>query len=101
MDTWAVGVMLVEMLSRVSPFRGADRDETVDNVLDLRWEPPAAASADAAQLMHQLMHSSPQQRLALSDVASHPFCAAFAPRRASVNRPMSALPMGLKATLRP
>nr|AML79298.1 putative LOV domain-containing protein [Ximenia americana] len=78
-DWWALGILLYEMLYGYTPFRGKTRQKTFANILhkDLKFPRSIPASVHAKQLMYQLLHRDPKNRLCsqegANEVKRHPF----------------------------
>lgn len=79
-DWWSFGILLYELLYGFSPFRGSRRDGTFDNILkkplrfpDVQFE----ISDEAKDLMKQLLHKDPNERLGhiagADEVKRHPW----------------------------
>nr|AML77135.1 putative LOV domain-containing protein [Daphniphyllum macropodum] len=78
-DWWALGILLYEMLYGYTPFRGKTRQKTFANILhkDLKFPRSIQVSLHAKQLMYQLLHRDPKNRLAsregANEIKRHPF----------------------------
>ncbi|XP_057955036.1 phototropin-1 isoform X2 [Malania oleifera] len=78
-DWWALGILLYEMLYGYTPFRGKTRQKTFANILhkDLKFPGNRPVSLHAKQLMYQLLHRDPKNRLCAregaNEVKQHPF----------------------------
>lgn len=80
-DWWSVGILLLELLSGVSPFSSNNDCEcktlTVNKIVDEEIELPESLSDDAKDLIRQLLQKNPEQRLGFfndaDDVKSHRF----------------------------
>lgn len=78
-DWWALGILLYEMLYGYTPFRGKTRQKTFANILykDLKFPGSISVSLSARQLMYQLLHRDPTNRLGscegANEVKQHPF----------------------------
>lgn len=70
-DTWAVGVLLYEMLVGSPPFYAKSTNQSIQRILsaDLRF--PDSLSADAKELIQSLLQVEPGKRMALGDAATH------------------------------
>lgn len=57
-DWWSFGILLYELMYGYTPFRGARRDATFDNVLKMPLQFPAtpAISPAAKDLISRLLH---------------------------------------------
>ncbi len=86
-DWWSFGILLYELLFGTTPFRGARRDATFDNVLKkpLVFPESPAISAECRDLITKLLDKDPAKRLGAefgaAEVRHHPwFRCAFFPR---------------------
>ena len=57
-DWWSFGILVYELVHGTTPFRGARRDATFDNILKqpLRFPDNSPASADCRDLISRLLH---------------------------------------------
>jgi serine/threonine protein kinase len=64
-DWWSFGILIYELLYGTTPFRGARRDATFENVLKkpLVFPDTPAVSAECKDLIAQLLHKEPAKRL--------------------------------------
>ncbi|KAG2670263.1 hypothetical protein I3760_14G077500 [Carya illinoinensis] len=78
-DWWALGILMYEMFYGYTPFRGKTRQKTFSNILqkDLKFSRRILVSLQAKQLMYQLLHRDPKNRLGsregTNEIKSHPF----------------------------
>nr|AML78017.1 putative LOV domain-containing protein [Hypecoum procumbens] len=78
-DWWALGILLYEMLYGRTPFRGKNRQKTFANILhkDLTFPSSIPVSLPARQLIHELLHRDPANRLGstggANDIKQHSF----------------------------
>nr|AML79362.1 putative LOV domain-containing protein [Peperomia fraseri] len=78
-DWWALGILIYEMFYGYTPFRGKTRQKTFGNVLnkDLKFPRSIPVSVQARQLMYQLLHRDPKNRLGSftgsNEIKNHPF----------------------------
>ncbi|CAJ2660780.1 unnamed protein product [Trifolium pratense] len=78
-DWWALGILLYEMLYGYTPFRGKTRQKTFANILhkDLKFPKSKPVSPQARQLIYQLLHRDPKNRLGslegANEIKSHLF----------------------------
>jgi serine/threonine protein kinase len=82
-DWWSFGVLVFELLTGTTPFRGARRDATFDNVLKRPLAFPAAPALSPAcrDLISRLLTKDPLQRLGAvagaDEVKQHPWFASI------------------------
>lgn len=80
-DWWSFGILIYELVYGTTPFRGARRDETFDNVLKAPLKFPAKpqVSPECQDLITQLLIKDPAKRLGTAagaeDIKTHPFFA--------------------------
>jgi len=77
-DWWALGVVVFELVTGVSPFRADTVEATVERVLDRALTWPVELSAAARALLEALLQPSPAERLGhggAGEVMAHPFFA--------------------------
>ncbi|KAJ3339424.1 Serine/threonine kinase [Gonapodya sp. JEL0774] len=79
-DWWAYGVLLYQMLTGTSPFRGSDDDEISSAILndDVIFPPYVNLSKEAAGLIRRLLNRDPARRLGSGpadgdEIKKHPF----------------------------
>nr|AML77131.1 putative LOV domain-containing protein [Hafniomonas reticulata] len=78
-DWWSFGILIYELLYGTTPFRGARRDETFDNILKLPLTFPAkpVVSDACKDLISQLLIKDQTKRLGAKmgaeDIKAHPF----------------------------
>jgi serine/threonine protein kinase/CRP-like cAMP-binding protein len=87
-DWWAIGVLLFEMVSAITPFFGNEAMDIYENVLahetvdDLQFPDDVAWSPEAKDLIRQLVHPKKNKRLGIrypgvAGVKKHPFFRKF------------------------
>jgi len=80
-DWWELGIFLYELMYGFTPFRGAHREQTFENVLHraLVFPEEPVISAAAAELVRALLIRDPSRRLGAiggaEEVKMHPFFA--------------------------
>ncbi|CAH9138431.1 unnamed protein product [Cuscuta epithymum] len=78
-DWWTLGVLLYELLYGRTPFKGAENDETLANVVlqGLRFPDGPMVSSQARDLMRGLLVKEPENRLGsetgAAEIKRHPF----------------------------
>lgn len=78
-DWWSFGILIYELMFGTTPFRGARREETFENVLrnPLTFPSKPAISPEAQDLMSQLLAKDPAQRLGTragaEEIKKHPW----------------------------
>lgn len=78
-DWWSFGILIFELVYGITPFRGARRDETFENVIKapLRFPAKPSVSQECQDLITALLIKDPAKRLGTragaEDIKSHPF----------------------------
>ncbi|KAI9002878.1 serine/threonine-protein kinase nrc-2 [Hyaloraphidium curvatum] len=78
-DWWTLGVLIFEMLYGTTPFKGANRNTTFQNILhnDVGFPDHPEVSNNAKNLIRKLLHKDERKRIGskagASDVKQHPF----------------------------
>jgi len=78
-DWWSFGILLFELLYGVTPFRGARRDDTFDNILkrDLVFPDAPKVSSEVKDLISLLLVRDPSKRLGAvkgaDEIKNHPW----------------------------
>lgn len=66
-DWWSYGVLMFEMLTGALPFQGANRKETMTQILKAKLGMPGFLSPEAQSLLRALFKRNPQNRLGSSN----------------------------------
>ena len=78
-DWWSFGILIYELIYGITPFRGARRDETFENIVrtPLRFPAKPIVSEACQDLISQLLIKDPAQRLGsksgAEEIKSHAF----------------------------
>nr|AML79616.1 putative LOV domain-containing protein [Stephanosphaera pluvialis] len=78
-DWWSFGILIFELVFGTTPFRGARRDETFENVVKapLRFPTKPTVSPECQSLITQLLVKEPAKRLGsksgAEEIKAHPF----------------------------
>jgi serine/threonine protein kinase len=78
-DWWSYGILIYELITGTTPFKGVRRDETFDNIINapLKFPSKPAISEECQDLITQLLVKDPEQRLGTKlgaeDIKKHPF----------------------------
>ncbi|KXZ43472.1 hypothetical protein GPECTOR_89g492 [Gonium pectorale] len=102
-DWWSLGILIFELLYGTTPFRGARRDETFENIIKapLRFPAKPAVSDECRDLIEKLLVKDVPRRLGTragaNEIKAHPWFKSinwallrneappYVPRRASKN----------------
>lgn len=71
-DWWTLGILIYEMLTGTTPFKGSYTDETFNNIVheQLRWPDDINVSNECKQLVKKLLHREADKRLGAENGAS-------------------------------
>mmetsp|Transcript_31401 Transcript_31401/g.80144 ORF Transcript_31401/g.80144 Transcript_31401/m.80144 type:complete len:717 (-) Transcript_31401:642-2792(-) len=78
-DWWSYGILIYELVYGITPFRGARRDETFENIIKapLRFPSKPTVSPECQDLITQLLVKDPAKRLGTrtgaEEIKTHPF----------------------------
>ena len=62
-DWWAFGILLYQMMTSQSPFRGQDQDDIYNAILTVEPPYPEHLPSDAVDLIRKLLVRDPEERL--------------------------------------
>eukprot|EP00170_Pyropia_yezoensis_P000696 contig_3270_g697 len=71
-DWWTLGILIWEMLTGSTPFKGSCADDTFANILSspLKWPDSVAVSSDCKAVVKKLLRREPEKRLGAENGAS-------------------------------
>lgn len=71
-DWWTLGILIYEMLTGTTPFKGSVTDETFNNIVNehLKWPEDINVSHDCKQLVKKLLRREADKRLGAENGAS-------------------------------
>ena len=72
-DWWALGVLLCEMLTGVTPFDGETRNKMFESIVNDEPTIPFGIDEDAAALIAWMLTKDPAKRPGFEEITSHPF----------------------------
>lgn len=72
-DVWLLGILCYEFLVGRPPFEEVDKTATYKRIARVDLHIPSFLDRDAADLVKGLLQKDPRKRMALSDVATHPW----------------------------
>ncbi|KAF8566481.1 hypothetical protein P879_09844 [Paragonimus westermani] len=72
-DTWSLGVLTYEMLNGCVPFVGDSNAEVAARIQSCEFLLPDSVSSDAGDLICSMLRKTPELRIPLADVPSHPW----------------------------
>lgn len=72
-DLWGIGCLFHTLVTGRAPFQGARVVDTLANVMDGRYQPPAGLSPLALDFMRGLLQVDPNKRPDVHAIAAHPF----------------------------
>ncbi|OHT16842.1 RAC family serine/threonine-protein kinase like protein [Tritrichomonas foetus] len=72
-DWWALGILLCEMLTGVTPFSGENRMQMFESIAHDKPILPSAIDEEAGSLILWLLTKDPKQRPKFAQISQHPF----------------------------
>lgn len=71
-DWWTLGILIYEMLTGTTPFKGSYTDETFNNIVheQLKWPDDIYVSGECKQLVKKLLRREADKRLGAENGAS-------------------------------
>jgi protein-serine/threonine kinase len=71
-DWWTLGILIYEMLTGTTPFKGSHADETFSNIVhhQVKWPEDVVISVDCKHLVKRLLRREPDKRLGALNGAS-------------------------------
>lgn len=71
-DWWTLGILIYEMLTGTTPFKGNYTDETFSNIVNeqLKWPEDITATAECKNLVKKLLRREAEKRLGAENGAS-------------------------------
>mmetsp|Transcript_7245 Transcript_7245/g.22081 ORF Transcript_7245/g.22081 Transcript_7245/m.22081 type:complete len:459 (-) Transcript_7245:409-1785(-) len=71
-DWWTLGILIFEMLTGTTPFKGSYADETFSNIVNtnIKWPDDVEVSNDCKQIVKKLLRREPEKRLGAENGAS-------------------------------
>eukprot|EP00798_Chlamydomonas_sp_ICE-L_P002094 gene2094-18151_t len=85
-DCWSIGIMVHEMLTGFTPFKGETEAETFENIMSMTPDYPSILSPGAIDLISRALVRNPSERISIQEMVSHPWVLA---KTYVVQRPMS------------
>ena len=72
-DWWALGILLCEMLTGVTPFEGENKAQMFKSITSDEPTLPYGIDEDAGDLILKLLTKNPKDRPGFDEIAQHPF----------------------------
>ncbi|KAK7871095.1 hypothetical protein R5R35_010459 [Gryllus longicercus] len=72
-DNWCLGILCYEFLTGFTPFETDSQDKTFKRIVNMEYKFPSKIPEGGKDLISKLLRLTPQQRMSLPDVMSHPW----------------------------
>ena len=72
-DWWALGILLCEMLTGVTPFKGDNRAKIFESIANDKPILPTGIDEEAGSLILSLLTKDPKKRPKFDEISQHPF----------------------------
>lgn len=73
LDIWNLGILFFELLAGRPPFEGKNQQQLFENILHFKIRWPKGFNGVAKDLVQKLLKTTPEERIPLEDITSHPW----------------------------